>query len=243
MGIINYLKFKILRWIINSDKYKKFKEISDKGRDIDRVIENPVIFDKHKVKYYGLKCIKKFNNLVKYINEVKIDELKRKNIEDYVMNKMICGDDVVNIYSEQLRIERELYKIIKNNVEMLYNVVGNGKILKILIDHLPTKRCITSGIKPEYGKKFQYKNKEFDIISNEEIKFIKNINKVMIILTNSWINIDLFDKCISHYRNNVGNYIDYVERKVEYIYKYNDLLSEFMNKSREILENMSNNML
>lgn len=242
INILNFIKRTLLKWILNNESYNKYEELSELDSIVDEMVENPIIFKIHKVKLYGLKYIKKFNKLVKSINNVNEDKLKRKSIEDYMMNDMICGDDIMNIYSEQVKIELELYKIIENNVELIFNVIGNGKILRILIDHLPEKYSINNGIRVEYGKKFQFKNREFDIISKEEAKFIENVDKITIFLLNSRINIDLFDKCIKHYRENVGNYSEFVEKKIKYLYEWDELVNEFMAKSSEIMKNMSNNM-
>ena len=242
INILNFIKRTLLKWILNNESYHKYEELNELDSIVDEMIENPIIFKKHKVKLYGLKCIRKFNKLVSSINNVDENKLKRKNIEDYMMNDMICGDDILNIYSEQMRIELELYKIIENNVELIFNVIGNGKILRILIDHLPEKYIINNGIRIEYGKVFQFKNREFDIISKEEAKFLENVDKITIFLLNSCINIDLFDKCIKHYRENVGNYSEFVEKKIKYLYEWNELITEFISKSSEIMKNMSNNM-
>ena len=242
INILNFIKRTLLKWILNNESYHKYEELNELDSIVDEMVENPIIFKEHKVKLYGLKCIRKFNKLVNSINNVDENKLKRKNIEDYMMNDMICGDDILNIYSEQMRIELELYKIIENNVELMFNVIGNGKILRILIDHLPEKYFINDGIRIKYGKIFQFKNREFDIISKEEVKFIENVDKITIFLLNSRINIDLFDKCIKHYRENVGNYNEFVEKKIKYLYEWNELVNEFISKSSEIMKNMSNNM-
>ena len=95
-----------------------------------------------------------------------------------------------------------------------------------MIDHLPEKYVINNGIRIEYGKVFQFKNREFDIISKEEAKFIENVDKITIFLLNSCININLFDKYIKHYRENVGNYCEFVEKKIKYLYEWNELVNE-----------------
>lgn len=137
INILNFIKRTLLKWILNNESYHKYEELNELDSIVDEMIENPIIFKYHKVKLYGLKCIRKFNKLV-------------------------------------------------NSIE--------------------------------------------------------NVDKITIFLLNSRINIDLFDKCIKHYRENVGNYSEFVEKKIKYLYEWDELVNEFISKSSEIMKNMSNNM-